>query len=221
MDLIVHPALRRSPPALVACDWNGTLVADVDRAHRAAVVTLARRGLPPPTRRGFRASFRLPLEAFFHDLGVAPSELGHAVSEWNAGLAGIPPNPAPGLTAMLASLRSVGIPVGVISAAARTVIEQDARYLGIQDAIAFVRAGVTDKTRILASLVGSHTGPVIYLGDTEHDITAARQAGAVPVAVSYGYRPGTALAAAGASVVLSDLSRLPTVLALATPKALR
>jgi phosphoglycolate phosphatase-like HAD superfamily hydrolase len=206
-------------PSLVACDWNGTLVADADRARGATGVVLARRGLHPLTRRAFRDCFRLPLTAFFQDLGVTSGDLDRAVREWNRALLEIPASSAPGLTTMLEGLASADVPVGVVSAADRTVVEQDARRLGVLDSLAFIQAGVTDKARSLAALVAARAAPVVYLGDTEHDVAAARRAGAVPVAVSYGYRPGSALLAAGAALLLSDLSRLPAALGLATVEA--
>lgn len=49
------------------------------------------------------------------------------------------------------------------------------------------------------------TARVVVIGDTPHDVVAARAIGAVCVAVSTGGYEGAALEAAGASVVVSDL----------------
>ncbi|GAA4961958.1 haloacid dehalogenase-like hydrolase [Actinoplanes utahensis] len=64
----------------------------------------------------------------------------------------------------------------------------------------------------------------VVVGDTVYDVTAALANGAVAIAVATGATPADALAAAGAHVVLGDLSDLETtvrVLTAATPPASR
>lgn len=55
---------------------------------------------------------------------------------------------------------------------------------------------------------------VLVVGDTVHDVAAARQEGVVAVAVATGPATVAELAAAGADHVLSDLSDVPAVVAL-------
>ncbi|MBK6870649.1 MAG: HAD family hydrolase [Kineosporiaceae bacterium] len=57
--------------------------------------------------------------------------------------------------------------------------------------------------------VGAH----VYVGDHPGDVLAARAAGATSVAVATGPHPASALAAAGADVVLADLLAFPGWLA--------
>ncbi|WP_073254001.1 HAD family hydrolase [Cryptosporangium aurantiacum] len=56
-------------------------------------------------------------------------------------------------------------------------------------------------------------GAIVYVGDHTADIAAARAAGTVSVAVATGPFDADALRAAGADVVLDDLSSFPTWLA--------
>ena len=50
--------------------------------------------------------------------------------------------------------------------------------------------------------------PLIYVGDSEYDMTEAIAAGAIPVGYAGGYRPAEALLAAGAIAVVNDLRAL-------------
>jgi phosphoglycolate phosphatase len=52
-------------------------------------------------------------------------------------------------------------------------------------------------------------GASVFVGDHPGDVAAARAAGAVAVAVATGPHPAAELAAAGADVVLSDLTEFP------------
>ena len=56
---------------------------------------------------------------------------------------------------------------------------------------------------------GGAVGEVVVVGDTIHDIAAARANGAVAIAVATGGQTAAQLAAAGADVVLASLHELP------------
>jgi phosphoglycolate phosphatase-like HAD superfamily hydrolase len=66
---------------------------------------------------------------------------------------------------------------------------------------------------LLAKLVADTDGLVGYLGDTEHDMVAALKGGALPLALSGGYKPISALRTAGARVIVRDLRTLARALA--------
>ena len=57
------------------------------------------------------------------------------------------------------------------------------------------------------------------VGDSSFDIEMAVAAGAVPVAVSWGFQPVQSLVALGARHVLRDIAELPGALGLAEPAA--
>jgi phosphoglycolate phosphatase len=61
---------------LVLFDWNGTIVADADRARVATNGVLARRELPTLDAERFPYAFRLPLGVMFGELGVVDDDAG-------------------------------------------------------------------------------------------------------------------------------------------------
>lgn len=191
--------------AVIALDWNGTVVEDADRARTATNAVLAARGIGALDERAFGAAFRLPLSAFFAELGVPERGMAPAVAQWNRVMATLPARLVVGARRLLAAASVAGIPVGVVSAADRDLVLGDARDLGVDQALSFVVGAVVDKAVPLAELVRLADGAVLYAGDAEHDIDAALRAGAVPLGVATGYRPAAALRAAGAVAVLDDL----------------
>ena len=193
----------------VAFDWNGTLLADTDRAWQAARVALGRRGLRQPGRQEFFRRWRLPLERLFSDFGVGPTEVATAIDEWNEEVGAREANLAPGALEMLQALRAVGTRVGVVSAAAPHVIEQDLARLGLGRLLDFTVGGAEPKRVALSAIRGDDVGRVIYVGDTEYDMVEARAAGAWAVGYGGGYRPSRVLHGAGAHYVIDRLELLP------------
>ncbi|MEU0938030.1 HAD hydrolase-like protein [Embleya sp. NPDC005971] len=206
-----HPA---APPrldltdTLVLFDWNGTLVADTDRALRATNAVLTHRGLPGLTAEDFPAKWKLPLAAFLRDLGAADPEA--AEQYWNRALAAEPAPLRRGTARMLDTLRACGARLGVVSAAGAAAVADDIRNTGLDDRFDVVLAGVAAKTSALLSQ--RPTRPrAYYVGDTEYDIHCARAAGYLAIAVTGGYRPAHALAAVRPDAVVDHLDQLPGV----------
>ena len=196
---------------LIAFDWNGTLVDDVDRAADATSAVLVRRGMPPVGRDEFRERFRLPLASFFRATGIEENELIAAEREWNLELRGATTELAAGAADTLAAIAFRGWSTGVVSAASAESVLADVGRLGLGDALGFVWTDRDDKTAALRSLRAG-VDRLVYVGDAEYDMQCAREADAVAVGFGSGYRPASALRDAGAEVVVDDHRRLLDVL---------
>jgi phosphoglycolate phosphatase-like HAD superfamily hydrolase len=189
----VRPADRK---LIIACDWNGTIADDAMRAVSATSATLQALGHEPIERSRFRSAFRLPLADFFRELGVHPEQCGEAVQRWNHEmLARDGVRLSVGVTELLAEAELLNVAVGVISAAGEEVVHRDIARLNLGGRFSFVVGGVTSKRDVLAILVAI-ANTVVYVGDTEFDLSEARSAGASTIAFSGGYRPVEALMAA-------------------------
>ncbi|GAA4956943.1 HAD-IA family hydrolase [Yinghuangia aomiensis] len=208
-----HPA---PPPhfdltdTLVLFDWNGTLVADTDRAVRATNAVLADRGLPALTDEEFRSRWVLPMRAFLHGLGADDTDA--AEQRWNRALAAEPAPLRPHAHPTLDILRAHGARLGVISAAGAQAVEADLHTTGLHDRFDVVIAGCRDKTTALREQRSTRSR-ACYIGDTEYDIRSAHTAGYLAVAITGGYRPADALAAVRPDAVVDRLDELPGVLA--------
>lgn len=65
---------------------------------------------------------------------------------------------------------------------------------------------------IIAEKMGLQPSEIAFVGDSQVDITTAKNAGMYPVGVSWGYRPEEALASEGARLIVAEgkeLSELP------------
>jgi phosphoglycolate phosphatase-like HAD superfamily hydrolase len=200
-----------SCPFIIACDWNGTLVDDADRAWQAAGAVLGRLGLPSPGRAEFFDRWRLPLGTLFRDLGVPRSQLDGAVRLWNHEVSTRDATLARGALKMVERIRSMGGGVGVVSAAAVEVIERDVARLSLTGILDFVVGDAEPKRAALRAIRPDQPAQVVYVGDTEYDIIEARAAGVWAIGYAAGYRPSTALVAAGADHVIERLDALPAL----------
>lgn len=196
---------------LIAFDWNGTLVDDVDRAANATSAVLVRRGLAAVGRDEFRERFRLPLDGFFRATGIEESDLSTAEREWNVELRATATELAIGAADTLAAIASRGWSTGVVSAAAAESVLADVGRLGVGGALDFVWTDRADKTAALRSL-RSGVDRLVYVGDAEYDMECALEADALAVGFGGGYRPASALRDAGAVAVVDDHRRLLAVL---------
>jgi len=195
--------------ARIVFDWNGTILDDLERtlgALNAVLVDFDREQLDDET---FRRTFGLPLEAMLADLGLASDDIDPAVTAWYEGIEAREAPLSPGAAETIDALWVRGTPAGIISAASSASVERDADRLGIRDKLDFLRPAAASKEAALREVIVSDR-PLIYVGDSEYDMTEAMAAGATPVGYAGGYRPAEALLTAGAIAVVSDLRALLT-----------
>lgn len=212
MTELVTPRGLRLDDTMVVFDWNGTIMSDRTRAAVATNAVLAAHNLPAVTEREFCDGFALPLHDWLASLGIAADGVERAEQEWNAAVAAIPAPPRPEAAAVLAALQDRGALLAVVSAASRAAVETDIARTGLTGAVGRVLTDVADKTRQLNSLRHLRERAV-YVGDTEHDMACARQAGFTAVAITGGYRSSRALrAAAQTDVMIDSLAELAEIL---------
>lgn len=195
------------PRARIVFDWNGTVLDDAERTLGALNAVLANLGRDQLDDAAFRRAFGLPLEAMLADLGLADGEIDPAVAAWYDGIEARDAPLSPGAGETIRALWERGAPAGIISAASTASVERDATRLGIRDNLAFLHAAAASKETALRAAMAPGQ-PLVYVGDSEYDMTEALAANAIPVGYSGGYRPAEALLAAGAIAVVSDLRAL-------------
>jgi phosphoglycolate phosphatase len=192
---------------MVVLDWNGTVMADVDRAVEATNEVLAGYGLGALSRADFRAGWALPLRGWLVGLGIPVADAAAAEAAWNAAMARRPAPVRPGAVDALAELTARGAYVAVVSAAGAEAVGSDVDAAGLGPHLHAVDAGVRDKAAHLAAHRDLRERAV-YVGDTEYDVDSARRAGYLAVAITGGYRPRAALATADPDTLLDDLRDL-------------
>jgi len=122
----------------------------------------------------------------------------------------------PGVLELLEALsRADGIRMGLGTGNFRGGGELKLRHYGIGDYFPGMPGGFGEDSEsrdvVIAMAIermsnGRRAARVVVVGDTPHDVTAARANGAVALAVATGRNDAAELAACGADAVMSDLS---------------
>ncbi len=125
----------------------------------------------------------------------------------------------PGVNEMLDALNARGISCAVISNKFDGAVGPLCRkYFGDRLVAAMgeregmPRKPAPDGCFALMALLGAEAAEVVYVGDSGTDMQTARNAGLKSVGVSWGFRSGASLMAAGADVVVDDTAELLKVL---------
>lgn len=131
----------------------------------------------------------------------------------------------PGAVETLAALRAAGLGVGVATSKARSRLDIEAERTGIGalldvsvsgDEVAVAKPDPESVAAAIAAL-GADPAATLYVGDGPNDVIAAQGAGAIPVAVSFGFHPAEARAA-GPAHVIDSLAELVELAGTATPR---
>lgn len=129
----------------------------------------------------------------------------------------------PGTATVLDRLASLGMPMGVVTSKGAPMAHHGLERFGIRR---YFGAVVTaDDVAVhkpdpyplehAAALLGVRLAHCAYVGDSPHDITAARAGGAVAIAASWGAFPEPVLAAAGPDHTIASITELPELLGFA------
>ena len=197
--------LARVPPPVVGFDLDMTLVDSADGILATLEAVGAELGVPLD-RSAARASIGLPLETVC--AGWLPPELVAAGVRRYRELypyVGIPATTLmPGAAGAVRAVRERGGRSLVASAKVEPAVRAVLEHVGLEvDAVEGGRYGA-EKGEALR-----RHGAVAYVGDHQGDVQGARAAGALAVAVPTGPHSRGQLLAAGADVVLDDLTAFP------------
>lgn len=194
----------------VVFDWAGTLADDQELTWRLTDEVIRAAGHPSVPFETYRREFRLPAEGFYagHAPGTAFASLEAAFAEacrrrypaeakLHAGVAdGI---------ACLACRHELFI----LSSLDQGMLEGTLARLGLRGRFRAVRGSAEDKVRELPELLRRHglsQDDTVMIGDTAHDLRAARAAGVAGFAVAYGYGSEAELAAEGPDALFDDFA---------------
>jgi phosphoglycolate phosphatase len=208
-------------PRLAVFDLDGTLVDSVDDLHASVSHALHHVGLPPRTLeevRGFvgeGARVLLTRAVAPHVELVEP-----ALAAWRVHYEAHcldRTRPYPGIDALLAGAgRALAVHTNKPGAMARKILAG----LGLLPPFVAVVGGdeaprKPDPTGLLEIMlrVGATPGETVLIGDSRHDVAAARAAGVAMVAVTWGLSSRADLAQAGATVLADHAADLAPWLA--------
>jgi pyrophosphatase PpaX len=127
----------------------------------------------------------------------------------------------PGALETVAALATAGHPMGIVTAKTESSARRTLEHTGLLEHVgAVVGADSCERCKpfpdpVLLALarLGAVPERAVLLGDSVHDVAAARAAGVRALGAAWGAAPGEALAAEGAERVLADIRELPGALA--------
>jgi pyrophosphatase PpaX len=127
----------------------------------------------------------------------------------------------PGALEIVAALRGGGHPLAIVTAKTEHGALRTLRHTGLLPYMGAVIGADScarckphpDPVLLALERLGASAGRAVLLGDSSHDLAAARAAGVAALGAAWGVSSGEALRVAGAGRVLADVRELPAVLA--------
>jgi HAD superfamily hydrolase (TIGR01549 family) len=208
------------PVEAVVFDWDGTLV-DSKRALVASFqeTTIELLGAPfPVEEEDIERLVQVRGQEAFEEIAAGDRELYERIEavfharyvEQQKAI-----QPFPGAVETIARLRTAGQKIGVATSKARIRLDLEAERIGIGELLDVSISGdevsiaKPDPESVIEAIRRLGVGPAatLYVGDGPNDVRAARGAGAIAVAVSFGFHPDEARAE-GPDHVIDALSEL-------------
>ena len=205
----------------VVWDWNGTLLDDVQACIEAINLMLGKRNLPLLTPESYREFFGFPVRDYYVALGF-----DFAVEDWDALAREFHDHYRrtsesallrDGAVEILDAIRTLGVPMSVLSASERSILRRMLRSRGIDRYFENVyglddlyAGSKLDLGHTLLRVAGVPPGSVLFVGDTLHDYEVARHMRRPCVLMSGGHQAEHRLARCGCTVLrhAGDLPRL-------------
>ncbi len=213
----------------VIFDLDGTLVDTLDDITGAINRALTRAGLPPISREqcrrrvgwGLRELARRSLPEDSRD----PERLDAIAADFESAYRKDPvaeSRPYAGIPALLDSIRDATIKTAVLSNKPDELVHAVVDALFGRNRFGYVLGGTSDHPRkpdpatttMILDTLGVSAEKTLFVGDSEIDIATARNAGCIPVGVSWGYRDVELLRASGAAHICYSTEEIRELLGL-------
>jgi HAD superfamily hydrolase (TIGR01509 family) len=204
----------------VVFDWDGTLV-DSKRALLASFQETTREvlGAPFPTEHeDVERIVQVRGQEAFEEIAAGDRDLYERIEEvfhrvYVEQMEAI--EPFPGVLETIAALSAAGLGIGVATSKSRSRLDLEAARTGIGELLDVsvsgdeVKLAKPDPESVAEAIrrLGADPSASLYVGDGPNDVRAARGAGAIAVAVSFGFHPVEARAA-GPDHVIDELPQL-------------
>jgi len=210
----------------VLFDMDGTVLDTLTDLENAVNESLRRFGLPEASRAQVRAALGNGAAQLLRR--CMPGQPEERVREvlawylpWYEAHCSVETRPYAGVLPLMERLRAAGAKLAIISnksdAAVRTLAEDFFPGLletAVGESAAVRRKPNPDAVLAAAARMGLAAADCVYVGDTEVDLATAKNAGMDCVAVSWGFRSGEELRAAGAERIAREPGELAALLGL-------
>ena len=207
----------------VIWDWNGTLLDDVQACVDAINILLERRSLPPVNPERYTEIFGFPVQNYYRTLGVDldSEDWDSLAREFHDAYASTARNAAlrRGALDTLAQIRSDRVPMSVLSASERSILETMLaqrrvssffeHVYGLSDL--YARSKLHLGRRLLSEL-SVPPGAILLIGDTTHDFEVARELACRCVLVAGGHQAKARLRQCASEALFDDVGEVASFL---------
>lgn len=175
----------------ILLDWSGTLYNDFNVSHVSTRHTVRRFGGPNLSKEVYRERFNLPVWKFYREHGVTVpideidayyfdhfEKIAHRAKLYK------------GVRQALALAKKFGTNLYIFSTVRQSLLEELCRREKILPYFTKIFGSVRDKERMLPQLMrryGFKKKDTLFIGDMEHDVTAAKKSGVLSGAFLDGY----------------------------------
>lgn len=218
--------VQKSLLKLVLFDVDGTLVDSQEIIVSAQRMAFAAHGLEPPSRERSLSIVGLSLVEAFTVLVGPKGPIEGLVEAYKDAFLSLRQDPAnaeplfPGVESCLEWLHSrEDVLLGIATGKSRRGVAHLLDRHGWRDVFSVIQTADDAPSKphpamILQAMqnVGAAPGDTVMVGDSSFDMAMARAAGVLPVGVSWGFQPVTALTEAGAGPIVHSYPELETVL---------
>ena len=196
----------------VVWDWNGTLLDDVSACVTALNAVLTAHGMASVDARQYREAFGFPVMDYYRKLGfvVEAAERDRLAHDWREHYERAVADEVlrEGVMVAVRYTRARGVPMSILSATERSVLERTLQQRGVRDLFDHVY-GLSDHFASSKMAVGRDlvdrlpvsADGVLLVGDTIHDYDVAVSLGCRCVLVSGGHQSDARLNCCGCDVV--------------------
>ena len=193
-------------------DWSGTLCDDLDLTIEATNYVLEQCGRAPLDRAQFRAEFQLPYPDYYArktpeiPLEVLEDHFRYSFARSTVGVTAIPH-----AAEFLEFCRRSGIRCFILTSMDPKAFVEQSRELGFYGYFEHIHSGIHNKEHYIPKLMQMHglnPAETAFIGDMQHDMAAAHQAGVTAVGVLTGYNDANQLTQAAPDITVQDLAAL-------------
>lgn len=201
---------------VVIFDWSGTISNDILPCYNAGMKVRREFGLPDMDLKEWKRNLAPTAVDFFKREGVKedPYKIFKMFSDF---FAEGPNRPKlfEDAKEVLSFLKSRGKTISIVSGHPHTHLQDEVKAFGLGEFLSSVFGSVHDKTEKLAEItkqLGVRPSEIAYVGDTTHDINAAKKAGVHSIAITRGYQEEGQLEKEGPDLLIDSLEDLKDII---------
>lgn len=175
--------IQRIPYEVAICDWNGTLLDDLDLVYASVCNIFNHFGIPPPSIETYREEITADFWVFYKKNGIPPdtdpdvlNSIRKKFFRENMDRARLNEN----TEELLDAFRSFDLEIGIVSGEAKGYLEERLKDMGIRKYFDFVYDGIKDKRKMFAEIPHIYEIPpdkMFYVDDTFDGVCGARLSG--------------------------------------------